>query len=290
MPAAEVAIDRGVVRRLLAAQFPEWSALPVEWLTEGWDNAIFRLGAEFVVRLPRRQVAADLVAKEQRWLPELAGRLPLAIPAPIGRGVAGEGYPWPWSVCPWLPGDMAAVAPPGDLAEAAATLGRFVAALARPAPPGGPRNELRGVPLAARDDRTRADIAAADGLIDAAAVTAAWEEALRVPPWAGAPRWIHGDLHPANILVADGRLRAVIDFGDLAVGDPATDLMSAWMMLPAVHRPVFRAEAGADDDSWARGRGWALSVGVACVAHSSDNPVLAAIGLRTVRAVLADLP
>lgn len=288
MPAAEVHVDAQLVRRLLAAQFPEWSGLAVTPLSSaGWDNTLFRVGSDLVARLPRRQLGADLVEKEHRYLPELAARLPLPVPVPVGRGVPGEGYPWPWSVCPWLPGEIAAVGPPADLEAAAVVLGRFLAAMHVPGPADGPRTEWRGVPLLRRDDVTRERIALLDDVIDVPAVTAAWEEALAAPPWPGPDVWLHGDLHPANILVDAGRISAVLDFGDLVVGDPATDLSVAWSMFPPGVRTALRDAAGADDATWARARGWALVLGLACLASSADNPVIAGIGRRAVSAASA---
>ena len=289
MPAAEVHIDASLVRRLVASQFPAWAGLPVERVSSGgWDNAIYRLGPDLAVRLPRRKMAADLVEKEQRWLPEIAPRLPLAVPVPIGRGQPGDGYPWRWSICPWLPGEMAAVAAVSDVEEVAATLGDFIAALHTVGPADGPRTPWRGVPLARRDEIIRGLLVDMGDVVDVGAVTEAWKEALSVPAWPGPDIWLHGDLHPANMLVEAGRLTAVIDFGDLVVGDPATDLMSAWMLLPPPARPVLAAAVGVDDATWARGRGWALNWGLVCLARSADNPVLAAIGRRAVDEVLAE--
>lgn len=289
MPPAEVATDPDLVARLLSSQFPQWAALPVRPLPgTGWDNALFRLGAHLVARLPRRRLGADLVAKEHRWLPELAPLLPLPVPVPVGRGEPGEGYPWAWSVCPWLPGEMAATVPLADPTAVGAALGGFVAALHAPAPSDAPGNEFRAVPLAARDEMTRRTVTALGNHVDAGRVAGAWKEAMDVPGWDGPAVWVHGDLHPGNLLVASGALSAVLDFGDLCAGDPAVDLISAWMLLPAPARPAFRERAGVDGATWARGRGWALTIGLACLANSADNPVVAGIGRRGVTEALAD--
>ena len=289
MPAAEVHIDASLVRRLVESQFPDWAGLPVERVVSGgWDNAIYRLGSDLSVRLPRRKMAAELVEKEQRWLPEIAPRLPVPVPVPIGRGSPGEGYPWRRSICPWLPGEVAAVAPVTDVEELAATLGAFIAALHTVGPADGPRTPWRGVQLARRDETVRGLLADLRDVVDVRAASAAWEDALAAPAWPGPDVWLHGDLHPPNMLVEAGRLSAIIDFGDLVVGDPATDLMGAWMVLPPSARPLLAEAVGVDDATWARGRGWALSWGLVCLAHSADNPTLEAIGRRAVDEALAD--
>ena len=287
-PAAEVDIDAGLVRRLLDEQHPDLASLDLELVAAGWDNVMFRLGRDFAVRLPRRQVAVPLIEHEQRWLPELAKRLPVPIPAPVRVGVAGCGYPWPWSVCPWLPGTMAATAVLDELGVAD-DLARFLTALSTPAPADAPANPVRGVPLQERDESMRTRLAQVAELVDVVAVRAEWDRALRVQEWQGPPMWLHGDLHPANLLVERGRLSAVIDFGDITAGDPATDLLVAWTVLGPGARQRLRVAVDADEATWRRGRGWALLHGVACVSSSADNELIAAIGRRTVAEVLADV-
>jgi aminoglycoside phosphotransferase (APT) family kinase protein len=287
MPAAEVDIDEPLVRALLAEQQPDLGHLPLTALASGWDNVIFRLGDDLVVRLPRRAASAVLVAHEQRWLPELAPRLPLPVPAPVRFGVPGCGFPWSWSVCPWLDGEVAADEPMDDLVAAAATLGDFLVALHQPGPDDAPENPYRGVPLAGRAASTEQRIEQMAETVDGPAVRACWNEALRVPQWSGPPLWLHGDLHPANLLVHGGHLAAVIDFGDLTAGDPATDLSVAWMLFPAEVRPTFRTAAGDPDDAtWERARGWALSLGLAYLASSADNPTLERVGRETIAAAI----
>jgi aminoglycoside phosphotransferase (APT) family kinase protein len=296
MHADELDIDSALVRRLLAAQFPQWAGLPLERVrSAGTVNAIYRLGEEMAVRLPRVREETEHLDKELRWLPRLAPHLPLAVPIPLAKGRPGEGYPLHWFVYSWLPGENAVVEPIADLDQAAMQLAQFIAALQRIDATGGPHpgahNYGRGVPLAVRDPYTRAAIADLDrlGMIDARAATAAWEEALRAPAWAGPPVWIHGDILPTNLLVQRGRLSAVIDFGALGVGDPACDLQVAWNLLAGRSRAVFRAALGVDDAAWARGKGWALSVGlIALPYYYTSNPVLAGIARRTIDAVLAD--
>jgi aminoglycoside phosphotransferase (APT) family kinase protein len=293
MPAAEVDINPALVRALLDAQHADLANLLLIEVGAGWDNKMYRLGDDFAVRLPRRAAAAALIEHEQRWLPELAPRLPLPIPVPLRIGKPALGYPWSWSVARWLAGESAAIAPPHDPEAAALALGAFLRGLHQPAPSDAPRNRVRGVPLADRTsvvhDRARqvASIVAGAALLDL------WNRLVRTPPWTGPPLWIHGDLHPGNLLVSFGRVSAVIDFGDLCAGDPATDLSIAWMLLPPAARPLFRASArgpggGVDDDTWARARGWALVLGLAHLANSRDNEIMGALGRATLEAVLRD--
>jgi aminoglycoside phosphotransferase (APT) family kinase protein len=288
-PTADVEVDIPLVRRLVAAQFPQWASLavaPVE--SAGLDNTIFRLGPELAARLPRRRVSAEHVRNEHRWLPVMATYLPLAVPVPIGRGVPGEGYPWYWTVCRWLNGELAALAPVADPARAATSLARFVAALQAIDPDGGVVHEFRGVSLAAHDYNARSAAEVLQRSFDTGPLLEVWEAALAEPAWAGPPLWIHGDLHPANMLVNDHELSAVIDFGLLGVGDPACDLMVAWMYLSADSREVFRRALAVDNATWTRGRGWALQSGLRMAAYSADNPVLSDIGHYTLAEVLAD--
>jgi aminoglycoside phosphotransferase (APT) family kinase protein len=293
MHADEVDTDESLVRRLLAAQFPQWADLPISPVSSaGTDNALYRLGDEMVARLPRIQGATGQADKESRWLPKLAPHLPLAIPVPLAQGTPGEGYPYPWAVCRWLPGENATFDRIADPRQAAVDLAHFIAALQRIDATGVPGNlGSRGVPLATRDDYTRAAIASAHdlGLIDAGAVTAAWEAALQAPAWDGPPVWLHGDLQSGNLLAAQGRLSAVIDFGCLNTGDPATDVMTAWQYLPAEVREDFRAALVVDDATWTRGRGWALSTSIVALPYYHEtNPVLAGISRRAINEVLAD--
>ncbi len=211
-PAAEVDIDVSLVHRLLEAQFPQWSELPVRPIeSSGWDNAIYRLGTDLAVRLPRRKIAAHF-EREHDWLPVLGPQLPLVTPVPLGKGVAGEGYPWHWTVCPWLTGEVAAASPAEDMRQAAARLTGFIAALQAIDPSGGPVNQFRSGPLVTRDPVVRG-AAALGRAAGAHLALAAWEAALAAPAWTGGPVWMHGDLHPANLLVEDGELTAVIDSG-----------------------------------------------------------------------------
>ena len=234
MPAAELDIDPALTRALLDAQHPDLANLPLIDVGAGWDNKLYRLGDSLAVRLPRRAAAAALIEREQRWLPELAPGLPLPIPVPVRIGRAGCGYSWSWSVTPWLIGQSAAIARPHDVATAAIDLGAFLCALHQSAPGDAPCNPVRGVPLSYRTTVVHDRARQLAPLVDAAALLQLWSQLVDTPPWTRPPVWIHGDFHPGNLLVNEGRLSAVIDFGDLCAGDPATDLSVAWMLLPCV--------------------------------------------------------
>jgi aminoglycoside phosphotransferase (APT) family kinase protein len=288
----DVSIGLPLVGRLVAAQFPHWAHLPLtEVRSAGVDNGVYRLGDELAVRLPRRPVVAAEADRLRRWLPRLAPHLPLAVPMPLARGTPGEGFPFPWLVCQWLDGQDIGADPDVDLADTAVRLGRFVAALHRIDATGAPPTPYRGGSLSTLDNRVRGSIAdlSADGTIDPRPVTASWERALAAPAWDGAPVWVHADLSPVNLLARQHRLAAVIDFGGLGAGDPALDLLPAWTWLTGPVRDLFRAQVKPDDATWARGRGWALSLGLAALRHYRDaNPVLAAGGQRALAEILAD--
>ncbi|MGH3322875.1 MAG: aminoglycoside phosphotransferase family protein [Streptomyces sp.] len=287
MHADEVSVDSSLVQWLIAAQFPRWAGLPVEPIdSAGTSNAMYRLGPDMVVRLPRLPGAAGDVEKEHRWLPRLAPLLPFHVPVPLGKGSPALSYPWPWSVYRWLDGEnpsVGRIAEPGLLAK---DLAEFVTALHRIDPTDGPPS-YRSEPLADRDTATRAAIAELRGIVDTEAATTTWEAALRVPEWSGPAVWLHADLQPGNLLMDRGRLSAVIDFECLGLGDPAVDLISAWYLLPADARGAFRAALAADDAAWARGRGWALSTALMELQHyRQTNPVMATIARHVIREVL----
>ena len=285
----EFEIDADLVSRLLARQFPQWAHLALEPVASaGTDNALFRLGDHMVVRLPRIQWAVEGVDLEQEWLPRLAPFLPVAIPTPLGLGEPDEGYPWRWSVYEWLDGDNPVLNKMADPISLAKDLAHFITALGKVdtsrAPLAG-----RGVPLQERDEDTKAAIVSLDGMIDSTAVTNAWESALAVPIWSSPPVWIHGDLSAGNILLVDGRLNAVIDFGAMGIGDPACDLIVAWNLLPASARDAFRSESQFDDSTWKRGRGWALSIALIQLPYYfQTNRSLAENARHVISEVLAD--
>lgn len=295
MHADEVDIDIPLLRRLLAAQFPQWSHLSIEPVRPlGTDNALFKLGEELVVRLPRRDRTSQTLKKELHWLPRLAPKLPLPIPIPKATGTPAEGYPFEWSVYTWLNGENAIADRVADLNQLAIDVAGFLQALQKidptGGPPPGPHNFYRGAPLIARDEMTHTAITRLGRAIDGNAVTAVWEAALRAPQWERQPVWIHGDLDPLNVLVERGRLCAIIDFGGLGLGDPACDVMAAWKLFSSPARDIFRTELSVDDSTWMRSRGWALSQAVVALSYYTEetNPALIREARRWITEILAD--
>ena len=290
----EIDSDPDLVRRLLRAQLPAAAHLPITRLASGGTvNAIYRVGDELTVRLPLEPGGAQAVAKEERLLPRLAPLLPPAVPEVVHVGVPGEGYPLAWAVHRWIDGRNPVE---GELAEpeqVARALAEFAVAFRAIDEPDGPPAH-RGGPLATEDRETREAIEALRRTaepFDADAITAAWEDALAAPPWTGPPCWTHSDLMPSNQLLADDggpeRLAAVIDFGTVGLGDPATDLIPAWNLLPASARRTYREAAGVDDATWARSRGWALSMAVIQLPYyRATNPVISANARYVIRDVL----
>jgi aminoglycoside phosphotransferase (APT) family kinase protein len=260
MHADEVETDVGLVRRLLAAQFPDWAELAIEPVhSYGTDHDIYRVGERLAARLPRIGWATRQAAKEAEWLPRLAPQLPLAVPLQVAGGKPAEGYPFEWSVVEWLPGENANDAI-DDLSRAACDLAAFVRSLrgieTTTAPSRG--RASRGAPLVELDAAVRQSVPLLDESFDREATLLSWEESLNAPAWDGDEVWIHGDLLPGNLLVVDGRLSGVIDWGCLGVGDPACDLQPAWNIFAGESREAYRDELDVDDASWLRGRGWAL--------------------------------
>lgn len=262
-PPAEVDIDEALVRRLLQSQHPDLVGLPIRQLEVGFDNEMYRLGAEYMVRLPRRAAAVPCIENEQRWLPELAERLPLPISAPVRIGVAGDGYPWPWSILPWIDGKAADLGYPQD--DQASVLASFLKALHQPAPADAPTNRVRGIPLSVRaqnnEERMARLLEETDDINPR--VYQAWAEGLAAPDDTN-PTWLHGDLHARNVLVKDGQIAAIVDWGDVTSGDRATDLAAVWMLLENQTARETAINAYDDDDAalWARAKGWAVIFGV----------------------------
>ena len=305
MPAAEVEITDDLVRALLAEQLPDLAATRGDAARQSAGTTRSSASATIcVVRLPRRQLGANLVEHEHRWLPELARTLPIPIPAPVRTGVPGCGFPWRWSVCPFFDGDVAAdvglTAPTRD----AQRLGEFVAALHRPAPPGRAGTTSSGgasrSPSSSPASKPTSRNSAPPSRLSGPGQTPGGQsrtpcatrlaELAEVAEWDGPALWVHGDLHSANVVVKDGSISAVIDFGDLTSGDPAVDLAVAWMLFDEADRAVFRAAAGSsrsvDDATWQRGQLWALHFAVLYLLHSADAPRFQRMGTHLLAAVL----
>jgi aminoglycoside phosphotransferase (APT) family kinase protein len=286
-------IDVSLARRLVDSQFPQWSHLPIRAVElDGWDNRSFRLGSELTVRLPSGDRYAQQVDKEQRWLPLLAPQLPLPIPAPVVRGEPGCGFPYAWSVYRWLDGEVAATARIADRPAFASALAAFLDALRRADATGGPapgeHNFHRGGPLATYEQETLEAIDRLGDEIQAEAVKRVWDDAMATS-WDREPVWLHGDVAAGNLLVRDGRLAAVLDFGSSGVGDPACDTVIAWTFLSGASRARFRAELGVDSATWSRGRGWALwKALISLVGHLERDAPEAALARRDIDRVLLD--
>ncbi|WP_069887281.1 aminoglycoside phosphotransferase family protein [Streptomyces luteocolor] len=267
-------IDENLVRSLLKDQYPHLSELDVHSAVRGWDNEMWRLGAESAVRIPRTDRAPELLRKEHRWLPALAPGLPLPVPTPLHLGEPTDRFPKPWTVAKWVPGEPADRTPISRPEDAADTLAAFLRALHAPAPADAPASATRGVPLglhAAAVDAGLRDLAA-EGIPPEARDV--WHAALAAPRWEAPPRWLHGDLHPANVVVTDGTLSGVLDFGELCAGDPATDLAAAWLLLPEGAADRFFAAYGRVDEATVlRARGWAVctSLGLLSVGRKGDQ-------------------
>ncbi|MFF4880615.1 aminoglycoside phosphotransferase family protein [Micromonospora sp. NPDC000668] len=293
MHADQVDVTADVVAALVAEQFPEWRALPVRPLpTTGTVNALFRLGAEIVLRFPLQPTAepelrAEL-RREQEYARLLGPHLPIAVPEPLGLGEPGEGYLGPWTAYRWIPGEPTQPSRVDDLGAFARDLAGVVIALhgidtAGRAWPGFGR----GGPLAAQDAGVRSALASSGQLTDTARLAEVWDRCRDAPRHDAGDVWIHADLMPGNLLVRDGRLAAVIDLGTVNVGDPAVDLMPAWNLFDAGSRETYRRALGVDDATWERGRGWALVQAINALPYYVEtNPVMAAIARRTLLAVL----
>ncbi|MFI6026585.1 aminoglycoside phosphotransferase family protein [Amycolatopsis magusensis] len=265
MTDVEIEITAELVGDLVRDQHPDLADRPIRLGARGWDNQLWRLGDDLAVRLPWATGSADaLLRKEFTWLPALAPRLPLPIPVPQRFGEPSGRFPRPWLVTTWVPGTPADRAPLTRTSDAAASLATFLMALHRPAPGDAPAGRNRGGPLADHAVQFAAGLTAAterELIHDPDAVRAVWEDAVTAPAWTGPALWLHADLHPANVLTADGGLCGVVDFGDLCAGDPAYDLAAGWLLLPDHAAGHFFAayQPTPDTATLRRARGWAMA-------------------------------
>lgn len=289
----QIVIDETLAHRLVATQFPQWKNLPIRAIIPGgWDNRTFRLGDKMLIRMPSTAEYAAQVEKEQHWLPRLTTALPFAIPIPLAMGESTEDYHWKWSIYGWLEGETVATAREINLNALASDLAQFLTALHRIDSTGGPEagehSFYRGGALAIYDAQTRQAITALKSKLDADAVTEIWETALTTT-WNKSPVWIHGDISAGNLLVNNGALSAVIDFGQMAIGDPACDLAIAWTLFKDESRKVFRAKLDLDAGTWARGRAWTLWKSLIVAAgFTNPNNTEAAQSWRIIDDVLED--
>ncbi len=290
----QVTLSTAQATRLVDRQFPDFAGRQVRPVaSSGTDNWLFRLGSEHVLRFPRRPSAVGLLRREAEWLPHLTD-LPLQIPSYVAMGDPDEGYPWPWAVLDWIPGDRAELSVLDNPAQAATDLAGFARAMrdmpSQAGPIAGSANHNRGVPLERLNDVTVESIGQLGDLFDTREMLMVWEAALNTPSWTGPPVWLHGDLNTGNLLARDGQLAAVIDFGLMARGDPAADLTPAWLLFERPEREVFLRESGLDDASLMRGMGWALYAGVVALAYyRHSNRPLARMTHRAIAEVLGDM-
>jgi aminoglycoside phosphotransferase (APT) family kinase protein len=291
----EVNIDGSLARRLLAAQMPDYCALPLRRVAPGGtDNAVFRLGNHLAIRMPVHQRSVGGLLKEVRWLPVIAPHLRLEVPEVVSTGEPSDEYPFPWAVVRWLEGEDALTGRIRSVRETAFTLGRFVTELqgidTADAPRPGAEGFVRGLPLVGRDSTFRAALAQCGDLVNVERVRQIWDDALAAPAWDRPPVWLHADLIPGNLLLQDGRLVGVLDFGAMATGDPAYDVTPAWHLLDRDTRPAFREIVGADEATWRRARGLVVSGGVIALPYYlHSNPSMVATARRGIREAIADL-
>jgi aminoglycoside phosphotransferase (APT) family kinase protein len=286
-PSADVALSEVLVAHLIATQFPLYTDQPIRFVAEGWDNAMFRVGEHLCARLPRRHVGEDLLKLEQRWLGQIAPRLTLPIPAPIGIGLPDTSYPYTWSLVPWMPGEPIGA---GRLEESeGVALGSFLKALHIPASSDAPISDCRGLPLATRIDLVEQRSARLIPHFDwiAPNILPIWADALAAST-EFASVWLHGDLHPRNVLMDNGKLSAVIDWGDMCGGDPATDLAALWMLLPNAQSRALAVDIYKPSiDMLRRAKGWAITWGLLLLDTGRvDNDLNAQIGLNILEQVL----
>jgi aminoglycoside phosphotransferase (APT) family kinase protein len=289
----QLLINDTLVRHLVASQFPQWKNLAVYPVARsGWDNRTFHLGDKMLVRMPSDAEYALQVEKEQRWLPKLALQLPLPIPEPLALGKPTAEYPWPWSVYRWIEGEAAASAPIKNLKDFATDIAQFLSELEQidstDGPLAGPHSFYRGGSLLTYDTETQQALVVLKDTIDFNTASEVWEKALATY-WHGSPVWVHGDIGVGNLLVKNGQLSAVIDFGQLAVGDPACDLAISWTLFKDENREAFRSKINLDADTWARGRAWTLWKALICAANlAKSNAAEATQALSIINEVLSD--
>lgn len=268
-------INTMLIHKLIKAQFPMWEDLPIRQLIPGGlDNRTFRLGSDKLVRIPSAEHYAAQIQKEYYWLPKLASQLPLTIPTPLRMGEPGEGYPWRWSIYQWIEGETVADCTEINKTMLAVSLAKFLQALHKISLVGGPtpgsHNFYRGGNLNIYDSETRNAIKIIKNDIDQCLVTEIWDKALSTA-WHGQPKWVHGDISAENLLIKDGKLNAVIDFGLIAVGDPACDLSITWTLFEEKNRALFKEMLALDDEIWARARAWTLWKALIIVAEISKT-------------------
>ena len=285
----EIAIGAGLVRALLTEQFPQFASLPLKLVrSTGTVNAIYRLGEHLSVRLPRSAAWAGDIEREWALLPKIGPHISLQIPQPVAKGRPSAGYPHPWAIYRWIEGQPYRADCIADQRQAASDLANFILELRQIDPQDGPPAGRR--PLSELDAATRSTIQKATGAIDTAGVSAAWERALEAPAWDGRPLWMHADLLRSNLLVRDGRLCAVIDFGGAGVGDPAFDVVPAWSVFNQNGRATFRSALDVDQGTWARARGYALHQALLIIPYYAEtNPRFVCEAKRTVAEVLSEL-
>ncbi len=290
----EVPIDAALAHRLVAGQLPQYARLPLHRVaSDGTEHAVFRLGVDLALRMPMTPGAVSGLLKEVRWLPVLAPHLSLDVPEVVATGEPAEDYPFPWAVVRWLPGEDAMSERLASLPETAVALGQFVAELQgidmTDAPAPGSEGFSRGVPIGHWDAAFRKVLPQCEELIDVRRVVEVGDDALAAPVWGGPAVWLHADLIPPNLLVRDGALAGVLDFGTMATGDPAYDVTPAWHLLDRDTRPRFLEAVGADDAMRRRARGLVVYYAVLALSYYlRTNPTMVAIARRGIEEVLAD--
>lgn len=285
----EFDINEPLVRNLLNQQFPEFADLKINQVKHaGTDNAIFRLGDDKCIRLPRIDYAALQIEKELKWLPKLVTHLPLAIPNPLVSGKPCKDFPYPWYIYNWIQGGDLYDTKPQNLIEIASDLAKFIKSLHKISADGAPVAR-RGLPLATKNDEVRKAILDLKDMVDPDIITSIWEECSNTPNWDKPAIWLHGDLLPSNLLIQNGKLNSVIDFGLMGIGDPACDLIPAWSLFDADSREVFRKELQIDDDTWIRGKGWALAIALIIIPYYlHTNPVLISVAKKIIGELIGD--